>query len=285
MKLMRIGNPGAERPCLLDAGGTVRDISSIVGDIGPGTIDGIVERLAGVDPSALPELASEGVRIAPPMAQPRTIFCIGLNYSDHAAESGLAVPDEPILFSKAAAAFCGPNDPVPYSDRMSKLDWEIELGIVIGKRALGIGEDAALDHVLGYTIVNDVSERAWQQDRGGQWVKGKSFINFCPTGPWIVTRDEIPDPQALDMELDVNGRRMQTGNTATMIFSVRTIVAYLSEFCALEPGDLICTGTPPGVGMGMSPPQWLKPGDVVDLRIPGLGAQRQRVTRLEDMKG
>jgi 2-keto-4-pentenoate hydratase/2-oxohepta-3-ene-1,7-dioic acid hydratase in catechol pathway len=225
-------------------------------------------------------LDTAGLRIAPPVSQPRNIHCIGLNYSDHAAEAGLPVPEEPILFSKASGAYCGPDDDIPHSPKMTKLDWEVELGVVIGKPALNVCEADALDHVLGYTLVNDLSERAWQQERGGQWSKGKSFPNFCPTGPWLVTPDEIGDVQDLDMRLDVNGSRMQTGNTSKMIFGVARIVSYLSEFLRLETGDLICTGTPPGVGAGMTPQTWLTVGDVVELEIVGLGAQRQKVAAL-----
>lgn len=278
MKLCRLGQPGREIPCVLDAKGTPRDVSGIVPDFGPSQIAaGLVERLAGVDRAALPVVPTEGRRIGPPVAQPRNIWCIGLNYSDHAAEAGLPIPDEPILFTKASATFCGPTDPIPFSPRMSKLDWEVELGVVIGRAALEVSEEDALDHVLGYTVVNDVSERVWQQERGGQWVKGKSYPNFCPTGPWLVTRDEVADPQALALWLDVNDAPMQRGSTASMIFSVRRIVSYMSQFCRLEPGDLICTGTPPGVGAGLRPPRFLRPGDRVTLGIEGLGSQGQTV--------
>ncbi len=277
MKFLRVGEPEREVPCVLDAQGVARDISSLAPDISPETIPGLPGLLRNVDTSALPVMDLAGQRIGPPMTQPRNIFCIGLNYSDHAAEAGLAVPAEPILFTKAACTFCGPDDPILCSPRMSKLDWEVELGVVIGKPALNVGRDTALAHVLGYTLVNDVSERAWQMERCGQWAKGKSFPNFCPTGPWIVTGDELDDARALDMWLDVNGARRQTGNTRTMIFDVATIVSYLSEFTRLEPGDLICTGTPPGVGAGMQPPHWLALGDRVSLGIAGLGRQAQIV--------
>ena len=280
MKLLRIGASGQETPCVLDATGTVRDVSSLVADFTPETIPSVLETLAGADLAALPEVKTDGVRIGTPMAQPRNIYCIGLNYSDHTAEAGLPIPAEPILFNKSSGTFCGPNDPILFSTKMTKLDWEVELGIVIGKTALNISKADALDHVLGYTLVNDVSERAWQMEREGQWAKGKGFPNFCPTGPWIVTGDEVGDAKALDMWLDVNGTRMQTGNTETMIFDVATIVSYLSEFMRLESGDLICTGTPPGVGFGMTPPVFLKVGDKVTLGVAGLGEQAQDVVPL-----
>lgn len=280
MKLVRIGPAGREVPCLMDATGRARDVSAHVADFGPETLATLSDRLAGIDLGQLPEVAMDGARIGPPMTQPRNIYCIGLNYSDHAAEAGLPVPAEPILFNKSAATFCGPNDDILFSSRMTKLDWEVELGVVIGKSGLNIAPDQAMDHVSGYTVVNDLSERAWQMERGGQWAKGKSFPNFCPTGPWLVSRDEITDVQSLSMSLNVNGQRRQTGTTARMIFPVAHIIAYLSEFLRLEPGDLICTGTPPGVGAGMKPPQWLAVGDVVDLQIEGLGQQRQTVVTL-----
>ncbi|WP_037905981.1 fumarylacetoacetate hydrolase family protein [Sulfitobacter mediterraneus] len=280
MKFLRLGDAGQEVPCVLDQNGMARDIRSVAADIGPDTIDGLQAKLANADLTALPEVSSDGARASSPMAQPRNIYCIGLNYSDHAAEAGLPIPDEPILFTKSSGTFCAPNDPILHSPKMTKLDWEVELGIVIGKSALNITKAEAKDHILGYTLVNDVSERAWQQERSGQWSKGKSFPNFCPTGPVIVTGDEVGDAAALPMWLDVNGQRMQTGNTDTMIFDCQTIVSYLSEFLRLEPGDLICTGTPPGVGAGMKPQVWLNPGDVVRLGIDGLGEQTQTVVAL-----
>lgn len=280
MKFLRLGDAGQEVPCVLDQNGMARDIRSVAADIGPDTIDGLQAKLANADLTALPEVSSDGARVSSPMAQPRNIYCIGLNYSDHAAEAGLPIPDEPILFTKSSGTFCAPNDPILHSPKMTKLDWEVELGIVIGKSALNITKAEAKDHILGYTLVNDVSERAWQQERSGQWSKGKSFPNFCPTGPVIVTGDEVGDAAALPMWLDVNGQRMQTGNTDTMIFDCQTIVSYLSEFLRLEPGDLICTGTPPGVGAGMKPQVWLNPGDVVRLGIDGLGEQTQTVVAL-----
>ncbi|MBM1311040.1 fumarylacetoacetate hydrolase family protein [Sulfitobacter mediterraneus] len=280
MKFLRLGDAGQEVPCVLDQNGVARDIRSVAADIGPDTIDGLQAKLANADLTALPEVSSDGARVSSPMAQPRNIYCIGLNYSDHAAEAGLPIPDEPILFTKSSGTFCAPNDPILHSPKMTKLDWEVELGIVIGKSALNITKAEAKDHILGYTLVNDVSERAWQQERSGQWSKGKSFPNFCPTGPVIVTGDEVGDAAALPMWLDVNGQRMQAGNTDTMIFDCQTIVSYLSEFLRLEPGDLICTGTPPGVGAGMKPQVWLNPGDVVRLGIDGLGEQTQTVVAL-----
>ncbi|MEP2531918.1 fumarylacetoacetate hydrolase family protein [Shimia sp.] len=282
MKLMRYGDRyGSKIPCIVDGDGVARDASAIVSDFGPRTLTPeTIAALKAADPASLPVADIEGKRLAPPVAQPFNIYCIGLNYSDHAAEAGMPVPDEPILFNKSTGTFCGANDNLLYSPKMTKLDWEVELGIVIGKKALNITKDQAPDHILGYTLVNDVSERSWQLERGGQWAKGKSFPNFCPTGPCLVTGDALGDPQALGMWLDVNGERMQTGNTATMVFDCATIVSYLSEFMQLEPGDLICTGTPPGVGMGMTPQKFLKIGDTVRLGIDGLGEQTQTVVAL-----
>lgn len=280
MKLLRLGAKGAEIPCILDDDNIARDVSGIVEDFTPETITNLKNRLSGLILTNLPVVPMNGVRIAAPMAQPRNIYCIGLNYSDHAAEAGMAIPDEPILFNKSSGTYCAPFDPLLYSPKMTKLDWEVELGIVIGKQTLNIVKEDALDHVLGYTLVNDVSERAWQLERNGQWAKGKGFPNFCPTGPWIVTGDEVDDAHALSMWLDVNGVRMQTGNTDKMIFDVATIVSYLSEFIRLEPGDLICTGTPSGVGVGMKPAKFLHIGDIVTLGIEGLGEQAQTVVPL-----
>jgi len=279
MKLMRYGDRyGSKVPCILDAEGVARDASAIVSDFGPRTLTPkVIDQLKEADPASLPVADIENKRLAPPVAQPFNIYCIGLNYSDHAAEAGLPVPDEPILFNKSTVTYCGANDDILFNPKMTKLDWEVELGVVIGKSALNISKDEAFDHVLGYTLVNDVSERAWQMERGGQWAKGKSFPNFCPTGPFLATGDEVGDAKALPMWLDVNGKRMQTGNTDTMIFDITTIVSYLSEFTQLVPGDLICTGTPPGVGHGMKPPVYLDVGDVVSLGIEGLGEQTQTV--------
>lgn len=285
MKLMRlIDEQRGPIPCLIDADGVRRDVSEVTPDFGPETIGpDLFARLREVRPESLPVAGREGRRVGPPMARPRTIWCVGLNYIDHAREAGLPVPSEPILFNKAGAAFCGPEDPIPFAPGMTRLDWEVELGVVVGSSALGVSPDRALGHVAGYVVVNDVSERAWQMDRAGQWVKGKSFPNFCPTGPWLVTPDEVADVQDLGLWLDVNGRRMQEGSTSRMIFDVATIVAHVSQFALLEPGDLICTGTPPGVGAGMRPPVWLGPGDVVTLGISGLGEQRQVVTPMQEM--
>lgn len=282
MKLARYGDRhGSKIPCILDADGTPRDASSIVGDFGPRTMSSeLLAKLRATDVASLPVAKVDGMRLAPPIAQPFNIWCVGLNYSDHAAEAGLPIPDEPILFNKSSSTYCGPNDDILFSPKMTKLDWEVELGIVIGKPALNISREEALDYVAGFVLVNDVSERAWQMERSGQWVKGKSFPNFCPTGPHLTTVDEIGDVQNLNMWLDVNGKRMQTGNTRKMIFDVATIVSYMSEFTRLEAGDLICTGTPPGVGAGMTPPVWLNIGDTVSLGIDGLGEQSQTVVAL-----
>ena len=279
MRLMRFGDrTGAKIPCMLDGENQPRNVSALVADFTPDTLSpALLARLREADLSALPKLNPTGLRVAPPVAQPRNIWCIGLNYSDHAAEAGMAIPAEPILFNKSSATYCGPNDPIYHSAQMTKLDWEVELGIVIAKPTLGITAAQAMQHIAGFVVVNDVSERAWQMERGGQWVKGKSFPNFCPTGPWLVTPDALGDVQALDMWLDVNGTRMQTGSTAKMIFDAAFLVAYMSEFCQLEAGDLICTGTPPGVGHGMKPPRYLGVGDTVSLGITGLGVQHQSV--------
>jgi len=279
MKFLRVGEKGAEQPCILDAEGRARSLVSLVSDITPETTPSLVEKLTGADIDTLP-LVDDNARIGAPISQPRNIYCIGLNYSDHAAEAGMDIPEEPIIFTKSSGSYCGPDDDILYSPKMTKLDWEVELGIVIGKPALNISRDEASQHILGFTLVHDVSERAWQLERGGQWSKGKAFPNFCPTGPFIVTPDEVNGGRGLDMWLDVNGRRMQSGNTDTMIFDAETIVSYMSEFTRFEPGDLICTGTPPGVGAGMKPPVWLKTGDRVELGISGLGRQSQRVVAL-----
>lgn len=283
MKLMRFGDRyGSKIPCVLDADGNARDVSDIIQDFGPRTMSpDLLEQLSKADLSTRKIVDQSAHRLAPPMAQPFNIWCIGLNYSDHAAEAGMDIPAEPILFNKSTATYCGPNDNILHSKKMTKLDWEVELGIIIAKPTLNIEREQAMDHIAGFVLVNDVSERAWQLERGGQWVKGKSFPNFCPTGPWLLTKDEIENVQALDMWLDVNGERKQTGNSSKMIFDVETIVSYMSEFCQLEPGDLICTGTPPGVGAGMKPPQFLNPGDTVELGIEGLGIQKQTVKALE----
>lgn len=277
MKLIRFGERGQEKPGLIGADGKLRDASSLVSDYSPETIaQDLAGKLAGVDASTLPEVP-EGVRLGSPVSRVGHFIAIGLNYADHAAETGSPIPSEPIVFSKAPSCLSGPNDDVLLPKGSEKLDWEVELAVVIGKRADNVSEADALSHVLGYALCNDVSERAWQAERGGQWIKGKSAPTFGPLGPWIATPDEIADPQNLDMFLDVNGERCQTGNTRTMIFSVAHIISYLSSFMVLEPGDVITTGTPPGVGLGMKPQKFLKAGDEMRLGIAGLGEQRQKV--------
>jgi 2,4-didehydro-3-deoxy-L-rhamnonate hydrolase len=277
MKLVRYGQKGKEKPGLIDAEGKIRDISAIVPDLGSEYLgQKYLDRIARAKPASLP-LVRGRPRLGAPVAQPGNFIGIGLNYVDHAKEAGASIPKEPILFNKAPNAINGPYDPIITPKGSEKLDWEVELGVVIGTRAAYIGEPVALDHVAGYCLANDVSERAFQMERGGQWVKGKSAATFGPLGPWLVTRDEIPNPQKLDLWLDVNGARMQSGNTKTMIFNVRKLVSYLSHFMVLEPGAVIVTGTPPGVGMGRKPPLYLKPGDVVTLGGEGLGEQRQEI--------
>jgi len=281
MKFLRYKNKtGDVIPCVLTESGGVHNLSSIVSDIGPSTLGPDMIKAVSRAMSDLPVLDTDDLSLAPPMDTPRNIWCVGLNYSDHAAEAGMAIPDEPILFNKSTATYCGPNDDILFSPKMTKLDWEVELGIVIGKPVLNITKDQAPDHIFGYVLINDVSERAWQLERGGQWVKGKSFPNFCPTGPYLVPKESVGDINNLDLWLDVNGARMQTGSTSKMIFDVNTIVSYMSEFCKLEPGDLILTGTPPGVGAGMKPQRWLNIGDKVTLGITGLGEQSQTVVKM-----
>ena len=276
MKLVRFGPRGSEKPGIIDREGNIRDLSNEVADIN-GDALGAAElaRLAALDLDALPKIGGD-VRLGACVGDIGKILCIGLNYSDHAAESNMPVPEEPILFMKATTSINGPNDPVMIPRNSSKTDWEVELGIVIGTRARYVDEASALDHVAGYCVVNDVSEREFQLERTGQWVKGKSADTFAPIGPWMVTKDEVPDPQALDLWLEVNGKRYQDGNTRTMIFPVRTLVSYVSQFMTLEPGDVIPTGTPPGVGQGQSPEVFLRPGDVVRLGVQGLGEQEQQ---------
>lgn len=282
MKLLRHGPAGAEKPALLDSDGKIRDLSGIVADLGGEVLsDASLSRIAAIDPKTLPEV-SPG-RIGPCVAGTRKFICVGLNYSDHAKETGKAPPEEPILFMKATSAIIGPNDDVEIPRGSVKADWEVELGIVIGTRAKYVSEDKALDHVAGYCVVNDVSERAFQSERGGQWTKGKSHDTFGPIGPYLVTRDEVPDPQNLKLWLDVDGVRRQTGTTANMIFGVRHLVSYISQFMTLEPGDIIATGTPPGVGLGIKPePVFLKAGQVMTLGIEGLGDQRQKTIEARD---
>lgn len=280
MKLVRYGATGAEKPGLIDASGTLRDVSAHVVDLsGAELSDTTMARLRALDPSALPKV-SGSPRIGPCVGNVGKFLCIGLNYSDHAAETGAAIPEHPILFFKANSAIVGPNDDVSMPRGSLKTDWEVELGVVIGKAAKYISRANALNYVAGYCIVNDVSERHFQTNLTGQWTKGKSCDTFGPLGPWLVTRDEVLDPQNLSMTLDVNGTRRQTGNTKTMIFSVAEIIEHLSGLMTLHPGDVISTGTPPGVALGMKPkPIFLKTGDVMDLHIEGLGAQRQTVTQ------
>jgi|TARA_B110000093_G_scaffold122409_1_gene131099 2-keto-4-pentenoate hydratase/2-oxohepta-3-ene-1,7-dioic acid hydratase in catechol pathway len=278
MKLVRYGNEGAERPGLIDTDGALRDLSAHIEDIdGRMLDDASLDSLRAIDTSSMPRV--EGTpRFAPIVGNIGKYLCIGLNYSDHAAETGAAIPEHPILFFKANSAIVGANDDVIMPRGSTHTDWEVELGVVIGSTAKYVSEQDALSHVAGYCIVNDVSERHFQTQLTGQWTKGKSCDTFGPTGPFLVTRDEVPDPQALDMSLDVNGKRMQTGNTSTMIFTVAQIISHLSQLMTLHPGDIITTGTPPGVGMGIKPdPIYLQNGDVMELRITGLGKQRQRV--------
>ena len=277
MKLLRFGPQGQEKPGLLDATGTLRDLSGIVDDIAGDVLsDASLARLREVDPATLPAVSGQP-RIGPCVGRVGKFICIGLNYADHAAESGLPVPSEPVVFNKWTSAICGPNDDIEIPRGSVKTDWEVELGVVIGKPAKYIDEANALDYVAGYCIVNDVSEREWQIERGGQWDKGKGFDTFGPLGPWLVTRDEVPDPQALDLWLEVDGHRYQNGNTRTMVFGVAQLVAYLSRCMSLQPGDVISTGTPPGVGLGIKPnPVYLKPGQTMRLGIAGLGEQLQR---------
>lgn len=275
MKLLRYGPAGSEKPGIVDAAGRIRDLSGRIDDIDLRVLTPRrLEELAGVDPSTLPAVP-DGVRIGPCVAHIGKLVCAGLNYADHAAEAGMPVPSEPILFLKPSSAVCGPDDDVQIPRGATKTDWEVELGVVIGTRAKYVEESEALAYVAGYCVANDVSERAFQLERLGQWDKGKGHDTFAPIGPWLVTRDEVPDPQSLSLWLDVNGERCQRGNTRTMVFGVRALVAYISRFMTLEPGDVICTGTPPGVGLGRRPPVFLKPGDVMTLGIDGLGAQRQ----------
>ncbi|MQP65376.1 2-hydroxyhepta-2,4-diene-1,7-dioate isomerase [Niveispirillum sp. SYP-B3756] len=278
MKLLRYGPKGQEKPGLLDASGTIRDLSGHIADITPDMLTPAgLAQIAAIDPASLP--AVEGSpRYGIPIHGVRKFIAVGLNFADHAAESNLPVPAEPVLFTKAVSCLNGPNDPVMIPKDSQKTDWEVELGIVIGSRARYVSEEAALDHVAGYVLINDVSERAFQIERGGTWDKGKGCDTFGPVGPWMVTSDEVGDPQDLDMWLEVNGHRYQNGNSRTMIFTCRQLVAYISQFITLEPGDLITTGTPPGVGMGLKPePTYLKAGDVIRLGISKLGEQCQDV--------
>ncbi len=277
MKLLRFGAKGAEKPGLMHEDGTIRDLSGVIDDLAGDTLSPEAQaKIAETDAASLPVV--EGApRLGPPIAGTGKFICIGLNYSDHAAETGATVPPEPIIFMKATSAICGPNDPIVIPRGSEKTDWEVELAVVIGKPAKYVSEADAMDHVAGFAITNDVSERAFQAERQGQWTKGKSCDSFGQIGPWLVTPDEIADPQDLPMWLTVNGETMQDGTSATMVYGVRFLVSYLSQFMTLHPGDVISTGTPPGVGLGMSPQRFLKPGDVVELGIKGLGQQRQDV--------
>jgi 2-keto-4-pentenoate hydratase/2-oxohepta-3-ene-1,7-dioic acid hydratase in catechol pathway len=277
MRLLRHGPRGQEKPGLMHSDGTVRDLSGLVPDIGGAVLsDTGIAMLRGIDPAALPVVT--GGRLGACVAGTGKFICIGLNYADHAAESGMQVPPEPVIFMKATSAMCGPNDPVIIPRGSVKTDWEVELAVIIGKRAKYVSEADAMDYVAGYAVAHDVSERAFQTERSGQWTKGKSCDNFGQLGPWLVTRDEVADPQNLSMWLTVNGVKRQNGSTKTMVYGVKYLVSYLSQFMSLEPGDVISTGTPPGVGMGMKPhPVYLKAGDVVELSVEGLGQQRQDV--------
>jgi 2,4-diketo-3-deoxy-L-fuconate hydrolase len=279
MKLLRYGRPGREKPGLLDKDGTIRDLSGVIEDITPATLAaGAIAKAKRVKPETLPAV-KKGVRIGPCVGGVRNFIAIGLNYSDHARETGAPIPAEPIIFNKAPSCIVGPNDDIVLPKGSKKTDWEVELAVIIGKVGSYIAEKDALAHVAGYAVCHDVSEREYQLERGGQWTKGKGCPTFGPLGPWLVTRDEVKDVQNLDMFLDVNGKRMQTGNTATMIFGVATLVSYVSQFMLLEPGDVITTGTPPGVGMGMKPPRFLKGGETIRLGIAGLGEQTQKVAK------
>lgn len=276
MKLIRYGALGSEKPGLVDADGKYRDLSGICDDIDAAALaDGLIEKLQGIDPTSLPEIGSD-VRLGACVGDVGKFLCIGLNYRDHAEESGMAIPSEPILFMKATSAICGPNDDVVIPAGSVKSDWEVELGVVIGRQAKRVPVENALDYVAGYCVINDLSEREYQLEHGGQWVKGKSCDTFGPIGPWLVTSDEVPDPQALDMWLEVDGKRYQSGSTKTMIFPVAELVSYLSKYMSLQPGDIISTGTPPGVGLGQKPPTYLKADQTMTLSIEGLGTQRQR---------
>ena len=277
MKLLRIGSLGKEKPVVLDKDGRYKDLSSYIEDLDPNSLNfETFSKIQGLDYSSLPEI-SNSERIGSCISRPGKFIAIGLNFSDHAAETGAKPPTEPIMFMKATSSICGPNDNVEIVSGSKKLDWEVELGVVIGKNAKHISEDQSQDHILGYCLVNDVSEREWQIEKMGQWVKGKSHDTYGPIGPYLVTKDEIKDINNLNMSLDVNGERMQTGNTSTMIFNVDIIVSYVSKFMSLQAGDIITTGTPPGVGMGKKPQVFLKEGDKIRLSIDGLGEQNSKV--------
>ncbi|QUS55559.1 fumarylacetoacetate hydrolase family protein [Pseudovibrio brasiliensis] len=275
MKLLRFGEMNAEKPGVLDADGNIRDLSGVVGDIAGDTLSAErLAKIAALDLNSLP-VVDGNPRIGACVGHVGKFICIGLNYSDHAAEAGMQVPEEPVTFFKATSAICGPNDDIEIPRGSVKTDWEVELGVVIGKHTKYVSEEEALDHVAGYCVVNDLSERDFQLHRSGQWVKGKSADTFGPIGPWLVTRDEVEDPQNLSMYLEVNGHRYQDGSTKTMVFGVAQVISHLSQFMSLQPGDVISTGTPPGVGMGQKPETYLKPGDKMELGIEGLGVQKQ----------
>ncbi len=277
MKLLRYGDPGAERPGLVDSAGQIRDLSAIISDLWGGSLSPQrLDVIRQLDHATLP-IVPGNPRIGPCVSGVGKFICIGLNYSDHAAESGMAVPAEPVVFMKATSCIIGPDDDVVIPRGSIKSDWEVELGVVIGTAAKYVAEEDALSHVAGYCVVNDLSERAFQLEGTGQWVKGKSADTFGPIGPWLVTTDEIPDPQSLDMWLEVDGHRYQNGTTRTMVFGVAHLVSYLSRFMSLQPGDIVSTGTPPGVGLGQKPPIYLRPGNIMTLGIDGLGQQRQQV--------
>ena len=277
MKLLRVGDQGKERPAMVDADGTLRDLSGAVSDVaGASLLPESLAKLRKINPKDLPMVAGKP-RIGACVGNVGKFICIGLNYSDHAAESGMAVPVEPVVFMKATSAICGPYDDVMIPRGSEKTDWEVELGVVLGKEARYVTEQDALSYVAGYCVVNDVSERAFQLEGTGQWVKGKSADTFGPIGPWLVTSEEVPDPQALNLWLEVDSHRYQNGSTATMVFGVAYLISYLSRFMSLQPGDIISTGTPPGVGLGQKPPVYLRPGNVIRLGVGGLGEQRQMV--------
>ncbi|UPG87692.1 fumarylacetoacetate hydrolase family protein [Luteibacter aegosomatis] len=277
MKLARYGAPGQEKPGLIDGDGRLRDLSGVVTDLAGDAIGNAgLRRLAAIDPSTLP-LVEGKPRYGAPVSGIGKMICVGMNYADHAAETGAPVPEQPVLFMKATTAIGGPNDTVVIPRGSVKTDWEVELGVIIGEITRDVSVDDALDHVAGYAVINDLSERAFQLEHGGQWVKGKSCDTFGPIGPWLVTRDEVAEPQNLSLWLEVNGHRYQAGNTRTMVFGVAALVSYISRYMTLMPGDVISTGTPAGVGLGLKPPTYLKPGDVIELGIEGLGRQRQDV--------
>jgi 2-keto-4-pentenoate hydratase/2-oxohepta-3-ene-1,7-dioic acid hydratase in catechol pathway len=282
MKLLRYGPKGQEKPGLLDKAGKIRDLSATIADVNPETLaPAVLDKLRKLDPASLP-LVSGTPRLGSCLTQIPKIVCVGLNYTDHAKETGAAIPKEPILFMKATSSLSGPNDDVMLPKGSEKTDWEVELGIVIGSVTRYVGEKEALKHIAGYCVVNDVSERAFQIERGGQWTKGKSADTFCPMGPWLVTADEVKDPGKLDLFCEVNGTKMQNGTTANLIFGVAHIVSYISHFMTLMPGDVIPTGTPAGVGLGMKPPVFLKAGDTMRLGISGLGEQQQKVVAFRE---